>query len=340
MKPGFVEIIKKIFTRCIPFLFLPAWTVIPCFSNAQGLDPSPISVEVHVAPAQATIGDVITYSIRVRHDSSIEPLPPEFTPPVGLESIDQGNRKLPPKKNRMEQEFWFRLRADQVGSFAFPSIAFPFKAKKGGKDGEIIPGQIATPKAELEVQSILHLHGEPTDIRDIKPLEDIGRNWLPWILGTMAFLLALALAIFLYRRRNQLSRAPSPPVPENLSPQEAAIRQLVILKNKEYLKKGMIREYFFELSEIFRRYLGARFHFQALDWTTEEIKDHILKTESFEPRFIERVGVILEQTDLVKFAKATATNGELLMEEIIIFIQATSMPEISSPTSNHSSEKS
>jgi hypothetical protein len=299
---------------------------------------SPVSVEVHVAPAKATIGDIITYSIRVRHDPNIQPLPPKFIPPAGLEPIDQGIKKLPPVGTQKEQEFWFRVRADQVGFYEFPSITLPFEATRD--ESEKIPGQIATPKAELEIESILHLQGEPTDIRDIKSLEAIEKSWLSWILGVLAVLIAIAMVILYLRRRHIRTQGTLSNVVENLSPQELALRKLEFLRNKELLERGLVREYYFELSEIFRRYLGARYEFQALDWTTEEIKDHLIITPAIEVIFKDKIRKILESTDLVKFAKAPVIPAENMMEEIIIFIQATSKIEEIDPALKNTSVNS
>lgn len=317
--------------RCLAALLLLAVLLIPVSGFTQEEEnKSPISVEVHVAPAKATIGDIITYSIRVRHDPNIEPLPPKFVPPAGLESIDQGTKNLPPVKTQNEQEFWFRLRADQVGSYDFPSLPLPFEATR--EEDKKIPGQIATPKAELEIESILHLQGEPTDIRDIKSLEAIEKSWLPWVLGVLAVLIAIALVILYMRRRHKRTKGTLSNVVEILSPQELACRELEALSNKELLEKGLVREYYFELSEIFRRYLGGRYQFQALDWTTEEIKSHLLLSPAIDPLFNDKIIKILETTDLIKFAKAPATHAENMMEEIIVLIQATSRAEETEPT--------
>jgi hypothetical protein len=320
--------------RCIAGLLLLAVLLTPVSGfTQQEENKSPIAVEVHVAPAKATIGDIITYSIRVRHDANINPLPPKFVPPAGLEPIDQGIKKLPAVGTQNEQEFWFRMRADQVGSYDFPSIPLPFEATR--EENKKIPGQIATPKAELEIQSILHLDGEPTDIRDIKSLEAIEKSWLPWVLGALAALLAIALVILYIRRRHKRTKGTLSNAVEILSPHELALRELAVLKNKELLERGRVREYYFELSEIFRRYLGGRYEFQALDWTTEEIKNHLMTTPEIEIMFQDKIRKILESTDLVKFAKAPATHADNMMEEIIIFIQATSKAKETDPTPNN-----
>jgi hypothetical protein len=321
--------------RWLAGLLLLALPLTPASGFAQQEEDenqSPVSVEVHVAPAKATIGDLITYSIRVRHDANIEPFPPKFEPPEGLEPVDRGTRKLPSIKNQKVHEFWFRLRADRVGRYDFPSIALSFEATRDGKESEKIPGQIAIPKAELKIESILHLQGKPTDIRDIKPLEAIEKSWLPWILGILAILLVIALVIIYIRRKNGRPKASSPVLSENISPRELALRELEALKSKNLLGKGLVREYYFELSEIFRRYLGARYEFPALDWTTEEIKSHFMMAPEIEIRLQAKISEILELTDLVKFAKASVTPSENMREEIIRFIQASSKGEATDPT--------
>jgi len=287
---------------------------------------SPISVEVDVSPMQATVGDLITYSIRVRYDPYIKPSPPKFVPPEGLEAVDKGTRELPRKNTQHQQEFWFRLRADLVGTYDFPSLPIPFLVSGHDDEGKNFPGQVSSPKARLVIQSILHLQGEPTDIRDIKPLENIDRDWRPIVLGILAAVLVIALGIFLYLKRRKQKLTESTLKLERLSPQETALRELEILKAKGLFEKDMIREYYFQLSEIFRRYLGAKFKFPALDWTTEEIKSFLTRSSSLNQDVNEKICFILEHTDLVKFAKANVTREENMMQEIISFIQETSTP--------------
>ncbi len=295
---------------------------------------SPISVEVEITPMQAMVGDLITYSIRVRHDPNIEPSAPHFIPPEGLEAVDQGTRELPQKKSQRQREFWFRMRADLVGSYEFSALPIPFIVSNANNDGKHIPGQAVSPTAQLEIQSILHLQGEPKDIRDIKPLININRDWRPIALAVLAAALVIALVIFIYRKRRKI-KSGGPTIKQKLlSPQEAAMRELQLLQEKELLERGLMREYYFELSEIFRRYLGAQFNFPALDWTTEEIKNFLTPSTSHHPEVRKKIGFILEQTDLVKFAKAEVTRDEDMTQEVILFIQETSRPVEPEPVGN------
>jgi len=288
---------------------------------------SPISVEAEVTPVQATVGDLITYSIRVRHDPTIRPSPPKFMAPEGLEMVDQGTRELPRRNTQIQQEFWFRLRADLVGTYDFPALAIPFLVSGDDDVGKTIPGRVSSPKIRLVIQSILHLQGEPTDIRDIKPLENIDRDWRPIVLGLLAAVLVIALGIFRYLKRRKQKVTESTLKPEHLSPQETALRELEILRAKGLLEKGLIREYYFQLSEIFRRYLGAQFKFPALDWTTEEIKYFLTRSSSLNTENSEKICFILEGTDLVKYAKAKVAKEENMTQEIISFIKDNTHPK-------------
>jgi len=110
---------------------------------------------------------------------------------------------------------------------------------------------------------------------------------------------------------------------------------LEILKTKGLLERGLIREYYFQLSEIFRRYLGAKFKFPALDWTTEEIKNFLTRSSSLNQDVNEKICFILEHTDLVKYAKAHVTREENMTQEVISFVQETSLPGESEPILNN-----
>ena len=297
--------------------------------------PSPISVEVDISPAQATVGDLITYSIRVQHDPYITLSPPKFVLPEGLLAIDQGTRELPGKNTQIQQEFWFRLRADLVGTHDFPALPITFLVANPDNEGKNIPGQVSSPEAQLVIQSVLHLEGEPTDIRDIKPLESIAKDWRPLALGVLVAVLVIALGIFLYRKRRRKKLTESSLQMEHLSPQETALRELELLKAKGLLERGLIREYYFQLSEIFRRYLGARLKFPALDWTTEEIEHFLARSSSLNMGISQKICFILEHSDLVKYAKANVTGEETMTQAVLSFIQETSLPEESEPILNN-----
>jgi len=95
------------------------------------------------------------------------------------------------------------------------------------------------------------------------------------------------------------------------------------LKSKGLIERGNAREHFFELSEILRRYLGKRYLFPALDWTTEEITEYFKNQEKIELTSRTEANRILKKSDLIKFAKAQALPGTDEIESVRTFIKST-----------------
>ncbi|OGW14724.1 MAG: hypothetical protein A3K09_07110, partial [Nitrospinae bacterium RIFCSPLOWO2_12_FULL_47_7] len=215
---------------------------------------SPISVETKVDVTQITLGDVITFSVIVHHDPDME-----ITPPTvkieGFDFIDTGVEKTPGEKGQTTHEYRFRLRADETGTHTVNPVLVSFTIPDKNNKDQKIQGQALTPKTTLEVQSVLRQQGEPEDIRDIKPIIPMGkrnpRYWLGLILAVVA-----ALSVWFWKLRK-----PTVHARRALSPCEQALHELELLKTRQLLEHGRTQEHYFELSEIFRRYIGAIYSF-------------------------------------------------------------------------------
>ena len=86
----------------------------------------------------------------------------------------------------IEQKYSVKLRADQVGTYTIPSIRVPFKIKKQNTE-QYIPGEARSQKITIKVASVLRLQGEPTDIKDIKDIVEVDRDWVPWFFWGLNF---------------------------------------------------------------------------------------------------------------------------------------------------------
>lgn len=100
-----------------------------------------------------------------------------------------------------------------------------------------------------------------------------------------------------------------PPIP----PHETALAELDALarEREALIAAGAYQDYYLRLTEIAKRYLGARFGFEALDRTTEEIQDLLtrgqVKVEPLDPK---AVITFLQDCDLVKFARLAPPEEE------------------------------
>ena len=308
------------------FLFLAVLFFSVSFSVADEIS-NPVSVSTRVSPDTFTLGDIATYSITVKHDPDIHPAPPVIETPKGLEFIEQGENTLQQINGQTVQEYWYKFRIDDTGKLTLPPLQVAFNAPDQKKKGKDIQGTILAPEVSFEVQSLLSIPGNPEGIHDIKPLEEYSLPWLDYFWMALAGLALLALLYFLWCKwkSRPFSLNLPPPVPA-LSAEQLAFEELEKLKNKEWLKIGRTQEHFFELSEIFRRYLENRYQFPAREWTTEEITLHFKYLPNLSDNLKLKARSILTQTDRVKFAKAEQVVDE--MQSILNFIKEVRPPTL------------
>jgi hypothetical protein len=329
------EPIKHIPMNLMKLLAVLALVLAPSTVFAQSASQSPISAESRVSQRQITVGDIVTYSIIVRHEPGIHVLPPN---PIayfekGFEYIDQGASEIKESEGQLEEIFWFKFRADKVGFYNLSNIPIEFTAPASDDPSQQVPGTLKAPKAVIEIRSVLFLEGEANDIKDIKPIIGAGFDWqryLNWIVLGMAALLAVGGFFWWLTRRKRTSIPAPSPVP-NLKPHEIALADLDQLLAKKLLASGQLQEHYFELSEILRRYLGTLLSIPALDWTTEEIGEYISSHSKMDNNARQTILALLPATDQIKFAKApvelqTALNH---VEAVRNYIRSTT-PEMTS----------
>ncbi|HWR82680.1 MAG TPA: hypothetical protein VN285_05205, partial [Candidatus Deferrimicrobium sp.] len=83
---------------------------------------------------------------------------------------------------------------------------------------------------------------------------------------------------------------------------EIAFERLALLQQRNLAGQEKYKEYYFELTEIARAYLGRMYAINALDMTTEEFLDRFQK-EELPPDLCDGVDRFLHHADLVKFAR-------------------------------------
>jgi len=307
-----VSIEHKSILTIICFLFL---------SPTNAWADFPLTIDAKVDKPRATIGDIISYTITLKHDMDLKPSMPDFNVIDEFDVLESLTSKPRNVEDQIEQEYIVKLRADQTGLFTIPPIEISFEVIKNAT-GKSIPGKMRAPEVIIEVVSVLHLQGEPIDIRDIKGIVEVDKNWTSWLFWGLNIIL-LIMVLYLFWKYRKVKYKPystkTPIVPTH----EIALRELDTLKRKGLLARGDAREHFFELSEIFRRYLGKRYQFPAPDWTTEEITEYFQRQDKLEAVSCVEAIRILNKSDLIKFAKVQASLGTDEIESIREFIKST-----------------
>ena len=283
----------------------------------------PVSIKTQVDITQPTLGDILIYSIRVNHDSDIVIHTPEYVIPEGFEKVGNG-KKIPRKvNNQTAQEFWLKLRVDKTGLLTIPAIPLGFDAPD--QNNKIVKGKIMTAEVNVDVQSLLQLEGKTSDIKDIKPIFYIKAPWVHYIWKALGVLCLLALAYFIWKNWQKKANLKLEPL-TLITAEQKALKELQELKSRELMKLGRIREHFFELSEIFRRYMENRYRFPAQEWTTEEIISHFKGLSDLNEKQKLQARTILTESDKVKFAKAEVEMNYDPIEAVIHFIKEATPP--------------
>jgi hypothetical protein len=167
----------------------------------------------------------------------------------------------------------------------------------------------------VEITSVLAEGME--DINELKPQVSVP-NLLPlFIAGAVILAAALTyLGFRLYRRLRRRKAEAEPP----LAPWDEALAALGALPVLEWLDKGLVKKYYYAVSEIVKRYLSRRFGFAAVDETTTEIVRE-LKTAKVPER--DRFTEFFYGADMVKYAKYLPSKPETAVDVARDLVRAT-----------------
>jgi len=246
----------------------------------------------------ATVGERITLTLSLSSEPQIPVRLPEAGSRItGLPVVDAGEEGPKMVDNRSVQKKWYKLQPDMAGSYIIPAFSVTYAGAAGAQQ------ELKSAQLFIEVKSVLNdqKQGASKTIRDIKPPQDI-----PWSPGKpliygllIAVLLIAAGAILFYYAGKKKSRPPASPKPAHIR----AFEELEQLTREQLIEKGIVREYYFRLSDIFRRYIERRFHIPAVERTTEEIMPDIVRLPSCGSAVKAETREILRYADLVKFAR-------------------------------------
>ena len=316
-------------------LGLAACGGVPEAEEPAGPPPPPVEARASVDPAVATTGDVITYTVIVEHDDGLEIVVPEAGAEIaGFRILDVGSEPAEERSGRIVERRWYKLRADLVGSYVLPPIRVAWRPTSDtapSEDGaaEASGGVVETSEIFVEVESVLGEAGDATDIRDVKDLRRVAEPvplwvWLVLAGGSVFFLGLGGWVLWLFLR----ARPAAPPIPAH----ELAFQALAALSRTDFSNPDAVRLYFFQISEVLRGYVEARFGLNATDLTTEEILAKVSslgELSSDQRASLER---FLETTDRVKFAAHEPGEPEIeeAYERALSFVEATRPTETAS----------
>lgn len=244
-----------------------------------------------------TVGDPILLTVSVTHPAGSTVLFPELEPNWGdlvvrsqsaPQTADQGNGTAV-----TTQQIDVRLFA--LGAFNTPELPITIADSSGALS------QTSAAPIPLTVQSVL-VEGD-SELRDIKPQAalPVPAIWPFIVLGTVAA--AAIAALLIWQRRRQ------PAILDNRLPYEKALDALTHLDKQKYPANGRYKEQYAAVSDILRSYVETSRHIPLTDRTSAEMLP-LLRQSNLHAADVQTLLLILEDADLVKFAKVQPSQHE------------------------------
>jgi len=262
-----------------------------------------IEITTSVDRAEIYIGDLITYTVAITYDSTIELIPPPLGANLGAFDVKDYTADITSDlpDGRKNSESVFILSTFTTGDYLIPPVPIGFNLPDGSRKimlSEVVP---------IKVKSLLADAGDSTTVKPLKAPYEFQRDLTRYyLLGGAAFLLLVVIALLIWWRLRKRKLAGKP---VDLRPAwEIAFEKLAVLNQQNLPSDGRHKEYYIELTEIAREYLGRIYSINVLDMTTEEFLGRFYE-EKLPDGLFDDTGGFLKHADLVKFAKMIPESG-------------------------------
>ncbi|MCF2875957.1 MULTISPECIES: BatD family protein [unclassified Tenacibaculum] len=257
-------------------------------------------VQVEVDTTNIRIGEQFQYKISV--DDTENVIIPKLSNLKGLEVVD--TLKIDTIKNKLVQKYI--LTGFDSGSFYIPQQQIFIKNQAYLTDSLLINvATVAIDTTKIKKFPIKGIKGEPYQFDDFK-------NYIYWAIFIL-ILIGLIIYYFVFRKKKEKQETIVVPL---LPPYEEAIQKLQELDSKLLWQNNHVKKYYSELTGIVRSYIERELNIPALESTTDELIDTLKdfdETKSIETtkETIQKLKELLQESDLVKFAKSKPLSHEI-----------------------------
>jgi len=255
------------------------------------------------APDKVHVGDAITLVVTAISRRLVPVNLPGALDLGAFSVLDHKDSEQELGDGRVRHEFTITIAAYEPGDKEIPAVEVTYL----GKSGDVRTARTAA--LPVKITSVIANEPEPA-LKDatgpVAVLEE-NRTLIYGGAGLLAAALgALVTWLVVRRLRARVIVRPGPPA---RPAHEIALEKLDRLGQYGFLENADNRPFYFAVSEVIREYLGARFGFDSLELTTDELVDELRRSAGRELILGEIQGW-LAACDLVKFAGERASVEE------------------------------
>ncbi len=282
-----------------------------------------VSLSVQVDRTEVKIGDVIEFAVTVKHPEIVSVKAPSVGEKLGEFFIREINLPEPERSDgKIVQKFEYKVTTYVVGDLEIPPMEVDYAYTD--EKGESVEKTLNTDPITIHVKRTAPK--DATEIHEIKGPVELPFDWRPYLLWGGGFLLAALIAglVIFYLKKLAPSRREAAKLAPPLPAHEQALNELERIRKLNLLEEGKHKEFYDLVTDALRRYIGARYDFNAIDMTTGEII-RALDGRMRRLGIKESIGDILRESDLVKFADHSPPpeRGEKLIDECRSIVEET-----------------
>lgn len=268
-----------------------------CFQAALA---QPVTLEAQAADGKIKLGQSLRVTVAVTADPGVQiKLPPadsfSFDP---WEVRDAVLTEQPARGGQKQWLYTFRLAAWDIGQQTVPPIKLSYQWAGQSQEAASKPIEIAVATPEPKPEG---------EIRDFHGNDPFPIPWWVYAIAVLSALVTLALFWIGFKALRSALRRKSPEVP--LGPVEWTLRELDRLGD---LKDAPAYERF---TNVLRTFLSRRYELPVLERTTSEVLQE-LRQRSFPVEQVQVVQSVLEEGDLVKFARQVPGDASQRLESV------------------------
>jgi hypothetical protein len=281
-------------------------------------DPDAPTVAARVDKAEAHVGDPVHLEVVAIAKSAVPVNLPSTLELGPFSLLDRKESEQNLGDGRIRRVFTLTIAAYEPGAKEVPAIEVTYL----GPRGDVRTAR--TSPVAVKIGSLIANEPEPALKDAAPPVSVVEENLWPAYLagGLVAAGLGALLGIAIVRRLR--ARRGDRPGPPPRPAHEVALERLDRLGAYGFLENADNRPFYFAVSEVIREYLGARFGFDSLELTTDELVAQLRRSSGREIVVGEIQGW-LSACDLVKFAKISPSAAEArgALESAIRIVSAT-----------------
>jgi hypothetical protein len=284
-----------------------AWAAIVDAPDGGIQDPEAPTVTARLDAHEGSIhvGDPITFVVTAIRRRAVPVNLPGTLDLGALSVMDRKEAEHDLGDGRVRHEFTLTLAAYEPGEREIPAVEVTYL----GKGGDVRTAR--TTPVPVKITSLIANEPEPALKDASPPVQVLEENLLLIYLGAGLLAAGLGgLCTWLVVRRLR-ARAAARPGPPPRPAHEIALERLDRLGQYGFLEDADNRPFYFAVSEVIREYLGARFGFDSLELTTDELVAELRHSARRELGIFEgELQGWLSACDLVKFAKISPSAAE------------------------------